>query len=208
MIVAMCEMISTDALSMLEAFERMLPDMDIATLNDATLPKFPTHVTLGGTLSADKLFWLILVHLMPTWLHIYQLCEAHQANLIITNPFEQMDVVAPLHAFSKMMRIRTKTKKLADALLELATTDVDAAPSEENQRLSQWLYETCVVPVLKWMTEAEQAEVLPRVAQQRKGIAEHAELFRDMFNAPSRRRVAQHLNSKRNIKSRVTTNAR
>ena len=209
-IVAMCEMISTDALSMLEAFERMLPEMDTATLNDAPLPKFPTHVTLGDALSANKLFWLILVHLMPNWLHIYQLCEAHQANLIITHPFEQMDVVAPLYAFSKMMRIRTNKKKLADALLELAT-DVDvihAAPSEENQRLSQWLYETCVVPVLKWMTEAEQADVLPRVAQQRKGIAEHAELFRDMFNAPLRRRVAQHSNIKRNIKSIVNTNAR
>ena len=206
----MCEMIGTDALSELEAFERMLPEMDTATLNDAPLPKFPTHVTLGDALAANKLFWLILVHLMPNWLHIYQLCEARQANLIITHPFEQMDVVAPLYAFSKMMRIRINKKKLADALLELATTDVDvihAAPSEDNQRLSQWLHETCVAPVLKCMTKAEQADVLPRVAQPRKGIAEHAELFRDMFNAPLRRRVAQHSNSKRNIKSIVNTNA-
>ena len=108
--IMMCELLGTDALALMEGFERMLPQANVEALNSLASspqrPKLPVHMLLTDALSANGLFFMIFASMTPGWYHIRQECDAHQAALCINKPFEKINVVGRLYSFSKLMRFK------------------------------------------------------------------------------------------------------
>ena len=126
LMVAMCELLGTDALGLLEAFELMMPRLDLDSLR-AMLPEdteWPVHMVLGDSFAANKLAWEISVVLLPMWLHILKACDAHLANLIVARPFDAVGLVAPAYAFAKQVRMKATKRRLRDRMLKLIRDEV------------------------------------------------------------------------------------
>ena len=97
--IMMCELLGTDALGLMEGFERMLPQANVEALNrlasSPQRPKWPVHMLLTDALSANGLFFMIFASMTPGWYHIRQECDGHQAALCINNPFEKKQRFRP-----------------------------------------------------------------------------------------------------------------
>ena len=197
--IMMCELLGTDALGLMEGFERMLPQANVEALNrlasSPQRPKWPVHMLLTDALSANGLFFTIFASMTPGWYHIRQECDAHQAALCINKPFENINVVGRLYSFSKLMRFQTYRRRMIKATVRLALDEVDisyVAPSAESLRLLDTVFRLCISPIMRWLVEAEAVDILPAMAHLRSRIADHENLFKTMFNGMSRRRITHH----------------
>ena len=193
--IMMGELLGTDALAMLEANERMLPEGNIDNLERcAAQTQWPLHIRLGDNLSANKLEFAVYVHLLKSWYHMWFPCLPHTAQLMIARPIEMFHAGDPLYCMKRLLRFkRNRTRLLAGCNRiideELPHNIVIGPPTPADKVLLATLIRICLIPVLRWVDEADQTNTLPTFARLRVSISGQLELFMQMFNAMSRRPV-------------------
>ena len=190
------ELLGADALALLEGLERPLRGLHYQDLNNfARDMEWCVHVQLGDSLAANKLQFAMVSHLMPDAFHLYQRCDSHQLAIISLRPMDVQNFINPLHAFSKLVRIKQNRLRLTKCMVDLVRTEVadnifvGVPPDPASASRVRLIQEELLQTVDRWAAATEAADILPRIRQMRKCIAENVDLFTAMFNGLALDRV-------------------
>ena len=184
----------TEGLSLLEAVERVAGPLHFDRLagiqRDGGL-RLLSIVWLVDSLPANFLMAHVVVELLPNALHWVQRCEAHIDALITLRPFITYNLINPIFCMSRLLRTPNVRKQLARNMLKFAEKEVRdnifimVPPPPEALEKQDFLFRTCLSPVLGWIEDLSEVDVLARMARVtnlKQILREGVPLWRDMCN--------------------------
>ena len=98
------ELLGTDALALVEAFERPLHSLELEQLREhAQRVQWFLMMYLGDSLAANKLAFRISSRMMPDALIWFQRCDAHQCAITTLRPMEAQDTLKRVFIVCKLI---------------------------------------------------------------------------------------------------------